>query len=117
LDEAAGMAHRFLNCARAEVEKARLGIEDLMKLTRDVLDILIELNVKTDGRIRVVPAPATGALRTAPGEPLVLHTRSFDLSSDEEWDRFVALFLGLDEHRTARSDDGKSRRRRRRKRG
>lgn len=115
LERAAELLHRFLRSVRSEVDDARIGIAELRALTRDVLETLLEIHIDSGKKIPFLPDEEPGKPASGSRGSATLELLSFDLSSEEEWERLTDVCLGHSAHKTVQQQGRKSNKRRRKR--
>ena len=89
-EECAEFFHAVLE--HAWKKKDSIHSELLRRCVRSALEELFELHEATDGKIDVFPRPALDPSARS-SKTAVLEVRTFDLSSDAEWEDFVSQVL------------------------
>jgi hypothetical protein len=89
---AAEHLHQVVRCARLDHHTNRVLLEAMV---RDTLERLVDLNYKSDGAIPMWPEPDTSEEEPAgPSDTVVLALETFDLSTEQSWQRLTHIVLG-----------------------
>jgi hypothetical protein len=96
-ERAAEHLRRVLTLARDHRELAQVSLRDL---ARNTLQMLAQINVRTDGKVEMLPSD-TMDKRGPTDPPLTLRLESYDLADEDDWDRMVDLFMGKKERPAA----------------